>query len=71
MIRKSALALAVLPCLSVSGFVAQPARATRLPTSVGATVEKELTPPRDLDELTKELEGAQGLYGEHVQKTYG
>lgn len=69
--RKSALALAVLPL--ASGFVAQPiGGAARLPTtSIAATVEKELTPPRDLDELTKEMAGAQDLYNAHVQKTYG
>lgn len=66
--RKSTLAFALLPC--VSGFVAQPTAAVRVPTSIAATVEKELTPPRDLDALTKDLEGTQDLYS-NVQKTYG
>lgn len=72
--RKSALAFALLPCLTaVSGFVAHPAaKATRVsPTSVAATVEKELTPPRSLDEVTKQVEASQEMYNEHVQKTYG
>jgi hypothetical protein len=67
---KATLALAVIPLLAVSGFVSQPTvKATRVPLS--ATVEKELVPPRSLDELTRELDGTQELYGEHVQKTYG
>ena len=71
MFQKSALALALVPCLTaVSGFVPQPTKATRIPSSVSATIQKELTPPRDLDELTKELEGTQELYS-NVQKTYG
>lgn len=67
MFQKSALALiAVVPC--IAGFVAHPTG--RSPTTLEVAAQKELTPPRDLDELTKELEGTQDLYA-NVQKTYG
>lgn len=65
--RKSAL-LVVAPL--VSGFVAHPTTGNIRTSSLAATVEKELTPPRDLDELTKEMEGTIDLYN-NVQKTYG
>ncbi|CAB9505348.1 Acetylornithine aminotransferase [Seminavis robusta] len=58
----------VLPCLA-AGFVA-PSQQTPRSTVLSATVEKELVPPRDLDELSKELEGTQQLY-DNVQTTYG
>lgn len=75
MFRKSALAFALIPCLTVSAFVPHPsATAARIPTSttsVRATVEKqELVPPRDLEEVTNEIGTTAELYN-NVQKTYG
>lgn len=71
--RTSALALALIPSLTVSAFVAHPSvTASRVPstTSVHSTVSKELIPPRDLEEVTNEIGSAQALY-DNVQKTYG
>lgn len=67
--RYAALALAVVQ--SVSGFAPNPAvKATRIPTAVSATREKELVPPGPLEEITKEVGKTQSMY-DFVQKTYG
>jgi len=68
--QQCALAFLAVPALAVSGFVAPQASASRVPTSVAATVEKELTPPRSLEEVTKDLAATQELY-KNVQTTYG
>ena len=50
--------------------VAAAAAAARSSSVHYATVEKELVPPRDLDEVTNEIMATQDLYN-NVQKTYG
>lgn len=70
--RSTVVALAVFQSVSVSGFAPNAKNnGARTPTSfLAATREKELVPPMDLDEITKEPGKAQELY-DFVQKTYG